>query len=220
MHRRDQNPPLIPDCRSQTVWSGDRPQTANNHSVTRDNLLTESVLEKLDDTFGTPRDIQIETDVSEIISHALKETTRNPNDTLSSTFSPSQFDDTYNASQTISLDNSITELKRTVQSTNNDKDKTRTKTGKQASQDTRRSCNSDGDEILCIESCSRDVSTECIRCNLCFTWYHTNCVGIKDLHGVEAWVCAGCRALPKTVKLLKGQCETILQATEKNVYKS
>ena len=69
--------------------------------------------------------------------------------------------------------------------------------------------------MLCIESCSRDVSTECIRCNLSFTWYHTHCVGIKDLDGVEAWVCADCRASPKTVKFLKGQCEALLQTTEK-----
>ena len=54
---------------------------------------------------------------------------------------------------------------------------------------------------------------------MCFTWYHTNCVGIKDLDGVEAWVCADCRALPKTVKFLKGQCEALLQTTEK-MYKT
>ena len=33
------------------------------------------------------------------------------------------------------------------------------------------------------------------------------------------WVCADCRALPKTVKFLKGQCEALLQTTEK-MYKT
>ena len=45
--------------------------------------------------------------------------------------------------------------------------------------------------------------------------YHTSCVGIKDLDSVEAWVCADCKASPKTVKALKARVETLIQTTAK-----
>ena len=74
-------------------------------------------------------------------------------------------------------------------------------------------------EIVCTESCPSDSSSASIRCHLCFTWYHTNRVGIKDLDTVDTWVCADCKALPKTGKVLMAQVET-LNPTTSNIFKT
>ena len=62
-----------------------------------------------------------------------------------------------------------------------------------------------GDDIQCIDSCVNDSSSASIRCKLCLTWCHTVCVGIRDLDDIDAWVCADCKALLKTVKGLRNQ---------------
>ena len=189
------------------------PQSAKTQQLTCDNLLTESVLENLNDTFGIPTATEIDTEVSDTFVQALNDTLRDPNDTLSSTFNASELDDTYDANQT--LDNSITELKRALQTTNSNQDKPNNKTGgHQSSQGTQKACNAEDDDILCTDTCSGNVKSGSIRCNLCFTWYHTKCVGIKNINSVDAWVCADCRALPKIVKILKTQVATLINTVE------
>ena len=186
------------------------PQSAKTQQLTCDNLLTESVLENLNDTFGIPTATEIDTEVSDTFVQALNDTLRDPNDTLSSTFNASELDDTYEANQT--LDNSITELKRALQTTNSNQDKPNNKTGgHQSSQGTQKACNAEDDDILCTDTCSGNVKSGSIRC---FTWYHTKCVGIKNINSVDAWVCADCRALPKIVKILKTQVATLINTVE------
>ena len=48
-------------------------------------------------------------------------------------------------------------------------------------------------------------------------WYYPKCVGIKNIDDIGAWVCAGCRRLPKTVHCLKLQMATLLDNTQKMV---
>ena len=75
------------------------------------------------------------------------------------------------------------------------------------------------EEIICNDSCSGDSNSASIRCNLCFVWYHSNCVGIDDLDCVEVWVCADCQTLPRTYKSLKIQMETLFK-TQANLFKA
>ena len=44
-------------------------------------------------------------------------------------------------------------------------------------------------------------------------WSHTECVGISDIDAVGTWACADCRQLPKTVKHMKTQLETLFEST-------
>ena len=42
---------------------------------------------------------------------------------------------------------------------------------------------------------------------------HTECVGISDIDAVRPWACAYSRQLPKTVKHMKTQLETLFEST-------
>ena len=66
-------------------------------------------------------------------------------------------------------------------------------------------------EIACIDTCLRPLNSASIRCNMCMVWFHTTYVGINDVDGVGAWVCAGCRVMPETVKQMSSQINTLLE---------
>lgn len=40
-----------------------------------------------------------------------------------------------------------------------------------------------------------------IRCSMCMSWYHEECVGIKKNDPIGIWVCLTCRAVPEHIKL-------------------
>ena len=42
-------------------------------------------------------------------------------------------------------------------------------------------------------------------------WFHTECVEIS----VGAWVCADCRMLPRTVRVLETKIDSLLKSTER-----
>ena len=211
--------------------------TADSKSSSCDNVLTESILENLENTFdiadaqvttkvvdpsttSTESEIQCPNDNNNSSLTALDNTLHDPDFTLSSTFSPSELDGTYDANVSGTLDTSITELKRAVQTEDkiNQKTKDNRNKSKEKEKNVPNSTSSD-DDIPCIESCKNDSNSASIRCNLCLTWCHTLCVGIKDLDDVDAWVCADCKELPKTVKYLKSQVETLVQTTS-NIFRT
>ena len=166
---------------------------------------------------------QSENILSETFLNVLSTTLQNPNDTLNSTFTASHLDATYDSNQT--LDDSVTEQKRVAQTQdtvkNNDKGKhSKSKPKDKPTPEKENFCiDSTKEEIICNDSCFGDTNSAFIRCNLCFVWYHTNCVGIDDLDCVEAWVCADCQTLPRTVKSLKIQMETLFE-TQANFFKA
>jgi len=60
------------------------------------------------------------------------------------------------------------------------------------------STNSDGEEILCICR-GRDDGRELVQCDDCRTWYHLECLGIKNIAELgreeDPWYCHNCMAL-------------------------
>ena len=200
--------------------------TADSQSSPCDTILTESLLENLENTFDSTTNLmshktvdqltnpldsssQQINDISDASMTVLDNSIQDPDDTLSSTFSASELDGTYD-----SLDKSVTELKRAVQTEDKTKLKQKDKHNKTTVKENHVTNHmSSDDDILCIDSCVNDSSSASIRCNLCLIWCHTVCVGIRDLDDVDAWVCADCKALPKTVKGLKEQVETLVQTT-------
>ena len=69
-------------------------------------------------------------------------------------------------------------------------------------------------EIRCIESClSNKNNGDYLRCNLCMVWSLTACLGIMDIEAIGAWVCGTCRQMPKTIKLIQSQKDTIMSST-------
>ena len=200
--------------------------TADSQSSPCDTILNESLLENLENTFDSTTNLmshktvdqltnpldsssQQINDISDASMTVLDNSIQDLDDTLSSTFSASELDGTYD-----SLDKSVTELKRAVQTEDKTKLKQKDKPNKTTGKENHVTNHmSSDDDILCIDSCVNDSSSASIGCNLCLTWCHTVCVGIRDLDDVDAWVCADCKALPKTVKGLREQVETLVQTT-------
>ena len=162
----------------------------------RDQTLTETLLQELDDTLA------------------------DPNDSLNSTVTLSQLDASYD--EDADSDDSISKVK-TVQQTQQ-KDKTETKTTKSKQKGQRqRKCkkkSDDQNDIRCIDKCKGDSSSDSIRCNLCMDWFHATCMEILDIDNVGAWVCTECRKLSLTVSMMKLQLENLLSTTSTIVTRS
>ena len=47
-----------------------------------------------------------------------------------------------------------------------------------------------------------------VRCCLCASWYHTDCVGVKDDEEIGVWPCMSCRTLPSDVRKLQTTLDT------------
>ena len=157
-------------------------------------------------------------DLTETFINDLEETlTSDPcqtliiQDSLDSSFSATDLDDTYD--NDAKLDDSVTRQKTVAQSRGTILDNSKSK-NKLKNKENKRLIEVD-DEIQCVASCTGNCVSESIRCNLCMTWFHTECVGISDLASVGAWVCADCRMLPRTVQVLETKMETLLKSTEK-----
>ena len=174
------------------------------HEVAQIDLTNESVQQcELSDTFV--RD--------------LKNTLPDANDSLNSTVTASQLDNTYENN----LDDSITEQKTIAH--DKDKEKHKNNKGQRKKKDKQTiqpepTTNSDivqcdDDVISCINECALpDSDSGSVRCNLCMKWFHTQCVGITDLNVIVTWVCGTCRVLPHTVNQLQSQIDILLDTTK------
>ena len=149
----------------------------------------------------------------------LENTLPDANDSLNSTVTASQLDNTYENN----LDDSITEQKTIAH--DKDKEKHKNNKGQRKKKDKQTiqpepTTNSDivqcdDDVISCINGCALpDSDSGSVRCNLCMKWFHTQCVGITDLNVIVAWVCGTCRVLPHTVNQLKSQIDILLDTTK------
>lgn len=181
-------------------------------SSASETTLSESVLREMDIPMEEHGSTSNENELSDTFLQDMDSTLQDPNFTINSTVTMSQIDDTYETNNL--SDDSVTELKTAVQSNQKRKKKKKTKSNKQSTQEVNQTTqNVEECEITCIENCSNENDTESIRCNLCMSWFHTDCVCITDIDSVGAWVCAKCRKLPETVKIMKTHIETLLDST-------
>ena len=175
--------------------------------------------------------------LSESVINALQDTMVDANDSLNSTINGSFLDETYENHENIN--DSLTELKTIEQAKdniksneysaaekptnntsaqpndeniNNDaKTKSRGRNNKQSNK--KQETFESETDIMCIKACRKVTDSASIRCNMCMTWFHTLCVEISDINSVGAWVCADCRVMPETIKLMKSQINTLLETT-------
>lgn len=161
--------------------------------------------------FDAISDTEKNSELSETFQNIFNSTLNESQDSLNSTIMLSQMDATYDESV---QNDSITKAKTVAKSNRKAKNKQKqNKTKKQRNKETKNTPNDVNGEIVCIDACTNDTVTESIRCNLCMNWFHTDCVGISDMDSVGAWVCADCRKLPETVKIMKSQIEILLDST-------
>ena len=134
-------------------------------------------------------------------------------DTLNSTFSPSQLDATY----TNDIDDSITTAKTiarsTVKTTGADKPK-RKQTGATKGRSTTKDVKN---EPFCVEKCEVKTSGDMTQCNLCMKWFHDKCVGIKKSDNVGWWCCGGCRQMTANVSTLIKNFTTFAGSVSKQI---
>ena len=140
------------------------------------------------------------------------ETNENTNDSITEVKQIEQTKDKCKSTTATAKSNNNTHVTPTSETINNvAKSKTQSTNNKKSNKK-QESLESETD-ILCVEACSTRVDSPSIRCNLCMTWFHTACVGTSDVDGVGAWVCADCRIMPETIKLMKSQINTLLETT-------
>ena len=73
--------------------------------------------------------------------------------------------------------------------------------------------------LTCIEKCkhgrsSDPVGVEMIRCCICATWYHNECVDLPDEEATGVWPCMSCRLMPSQVRLMQQQISTLMSINE------
>ena len=195
-----------------TSQQHDRRRTRRSQAETT-NLTTKK------DTPEAPiiRSEQSNTELSETFVKALDATMSDANDSLNSTVTNSFLDDTYDNNGT--NEDSITEVKRVGRSNAENPSGGTTSESETINiieLDETEDLHDKDDEIRCIESClSNKDNGDSLRCNLCMVWFHTACLGITDIDAIGAWVCGTCRQMPKTVKLIQSQIDTIMSSTNK-----
>ena len=56
----------------------------------------------------------------------------------------------------------------------------------------------------CSDGCKMNAKSkrklDMIRCSVCMTWYHEECVGIAKNEPVGLWLCIGCRQIPTAIQ--------------------
>ena len=90
------------------------------------------------------------------------------------------------------LNDSITQLKQTVQN-------------EKATQNNSESNTMKGQKgTKCGDSCKLNQKTkkniDMIQCSFCMSWYHDLCMGIKKDEPVGIWLCPNCRTVPQDVR--------------------
>ena len=73
--------------------------------------------------------------------------------------------------------------------------------------------------LTCIENCKHGRSpdpkgVEMIRCCICATWYHNECVGLPDDEAAGVWPCMSCRLMPSQVRMMQEQISTLVSINE------
>ena len=150
-------------------------------------------------------------ELSDSVFKALDDTMMGPDVSINTTVTQSFLDSTYDL--TANHDDSVTELETVQQSTPGNKNTTKRKLKDIPHETNNELQDSDSSESTCIETCSVKGDLESIRCNMCMKWFHTKCVGIKDIDAVGAWVCACCRVIPQTVNNIQSKIQILLENT-------
>lgn len=147
--------------------------------------------------------------------------TQNPrfDETLDSTFSSTQLDDTYEDAGVNGKDNkqdeSITEIKTAIRTRRSLSQKQQKLAKKQKSKpkpvQTTKHRTSEKEDIICVDDCEGDQNGDMIRCNLCMVWYHTKCVSCDN--SIGCWTCLKCRKMPDNVSMI---CSLLQNMQEQN----
>lgn len=160
----------------------------------RDNhpkLLSSTVLEDLE--------LTMRTDCGEDINHTLSDYNESIGNGDDSDLSTSTVE------STIQLDDSQTNLKQAVNTENGTSD-TPEKSAKGS-----KCCNS------CKIKAKSKKKYAMIRCSLCMTWYHEQCVEIDKNEPVGLWLCLSCRNVPQELRTeiscLKKDVDQLKQST-------
>ena len=143
-------------------------------------------------------------------------------ETLNSTFSPSQLDSTY----TYDGDDSITIAKTTAracaETAGTDKNiasvkkkatgasRGRPSTNKAKEADTK-------SDKYYVDDCNLKTGGSMTQCNLCMNWFHDKCVGIKKSNSVGWWYCGGCRLMTANVSMLLQRFNTFADSVSKQI---
>ncbi|KAJ6455779.1 hypothetical protein C8R45DRAFT_1035632 [Mycena sanguinolenta] len=60
----------------------------------------------------------------------------------------------------------------------------------------------DNDEVLCICQGKYDEEGDVVQCDMCGTWYHLHCIGIRNIadlgHEDDPWFCQGCYVVERS----------------------
>ena len=74
--------------------------------------------------------------------------------------------------------------------------------------------------LTCLANCKHERSAEPIdgvdmlQCCVCATWFHYDCVGLKEDDAVGVWPCLSCRLIPSQISLMKQEISTLLSINE------
>lgn len=143
----------------------------------RDNhpkLLSSTVLEDLE--------LTMRSDSGEDINHTISDYNENTDNSDDSDLSTSTVE------STIQLDDSQTNLKQTLNTENVASDTTEKSTK----------------NSKCCNTCKINSKSKkryaMIRCSLCMTWYHEQCVGIDKDESVGLWLCLSCKNVPQELR--------------------
>ena len=143
-------------------------------------------------------------------------------ETLNSTFSPSQLDSTY----TNDGDDSITIAKTTAracaETAGTDKNiasvnkKTTGASRRRPSTNKTKEADTKSDKY-CVDDCNLKTGGSMTQCNLCMKWFHDKCVGIKKSDSVGWWCCGGCRLMTANVSMLLQHFSTFADSVSKQI---
>lgn len=93
------------------------------------------------------------------------------------------------------LDNSLTHLNQTANAENTEHESSERKDSASHDHDSSKCCD------LCIINKKKSKrKADMIRCSLCMSWYHEQCMGIGKGEPVGLWLCVSCRKVTQDIR--------------------